>query len=53
MTDEGRKLAEKLFQVSLEREALLFKYFTPSDKEQLNVLLRQLTQELVGPDWDY
>jgi DNA-binding MarR family transcriptional regulator len=53
LTDEGRKLSEKLFQVSLEREALLFKYFTPSDKEQLNVLLRQLTQALVGPDWDY
>ena len=53
LTDEGRKLSEKLLQVSLEREALLFKYFTPSDKEQLNVLLRQLTQALVGPDWDY
>jgi DNA-binding MarR family transcriptional regulator len=53
LTDEGRKLSEKLLQVSLEREALLFKYFTSSDKEQLNVLLRQLTQALVGPDWDY
>jgi DNA-binding MarR family transcriptional regulator len=53
LTAEGRKLAEKLLQVSLQREALLFKYFTPADKAHLNVLLRQLTQALVGPDWDY
>jgi DNA-binding MarR family transcriptional regulator len=53
LTIEGRKLSEKLLRVSLEREALLFKYVTPADKEQLNVLLRQLTQALAGPDWDY
>jgi DNA-binding MarR family transcriptional regulator len=43
LTAEGRKLSEKLLRVSREREALLFKYFTPADKEHLNVLLRQLT----------
>jgi DNA-binding MarR family transcriptional regulator len=53
LTVEGRKLSEKLLQVSLEREALLFKYFTAADKKHLNVLLRQLTQALAGPDWDY
>jgi DNA-binding MarR family transcriptional regulator len=53
LTVEGRDLSEKLLQVSLEREALLFKYFTPADKEHLNVLLRQLTRALAGPDWDY
>jgi len=53
LTAEGRKLSEKLLRVSLEREALLFKYFTPADKEHLNVLLRQLTLALAGADWDY
>jgi DNA-binding MarR family transcriptional regulator len=53
LTVEGRELSEKLLRVSLEREALLFKYFTPADKERLNVLLRQLTRALAGPDWDY
>jgi len=53
LTAEGRKLSEKLLQVSLEREALLFKYFTPADKERLNVLLHQLTLALAGADWDY
>ena len=53
LTVEGRELSEKLLRVSLEREALLFKYFTPADKEHLNVLLRQLTRALAGPDWDY
>ena len=53
LTVEGRKLSEKLLQVSLEREALLFKYFTAADKKHLNVLLHQLTQALAGPDWDY
>jgi DNA-binding MarR family transcriptional regulator len=53
LTAEGRKLSEKLLRVSLEREALLFKYFTPADKERLNVLLHQLTLALAGADWDY
>jgi DNA-binding MarR family transcriptional regulator len=53
LTVEGRELSEKLLRVSLEREALLFKYFTPADKEHLNVLLRQLARALAGPDWDY
>jgi DNA-binding MarR family transcriptional regulator len=53
LTAEGRKLSEKLLRVSREREALLFKYFTPADKEHLNVLLRQLTLALAGADWDY
>src|ERR1700712_2825119 len=49
LTVEGRQLSEKLLRVSLEREALLFKYVTPADKEKLNTLLRQLTQALAGP----
>jgi DNA-binding MarR family transcriptional regulator len=53
LTAEGRKLSEKLLRVSLEREALLFKYFTPADKQRLNVLLHQLTLALAGADWDY
>jgi len=53
LTVEGRELSEKLLQVSHEREALLFKYFTPADKEHLNVLLHQLARALAGPDWDY
>jgi DNA-binding MarR family transcriptional regulator len=53
LTDEGRKLSEKLLNVSRQREALLFKHFTPADKERLNVLLHQLTLALAGADWDY
>jgi DNA-binding MarR family transcriptional regulator len=53
LTAEGRALSDKLLQVSLEREALLFKYFSPADKAHLNVLLHQLTLALAGPDWDY
>jgi DNA-binding MarR family transcriptional regulator len=53
LTAEGRKLSEKLLRVSLEREALLFKYFTAADKERLNELLHQLTLALAGADWDY
>ena len=53
LTTEGRKLSKTLLRVSRERESLLFKYFTPADKERLNGLLRQLTLALAGEDWDY
>jgi DNA-binding MarR family transcriptional regulator len=53
LTAEGRKLSEKLLQVSREREARLLKNFTRADKERLNVLLHQLTQVLAGADWDH
>jgi DNA-binding MarR family transcriptional regulator len=53
LTAEGRKLSEKLLRVSREREALLFKYVTPAEKERLIALLHQLTLALDGPDWDY
>lgn len=53
LTAEGRKLSEKLLRISREREAALFKYVTPADKENLKALLHQLTLALVGPDWDY
>jgi hypothetical protein len=39
-------------QVSLQRQARLFKNFTKADKERLNALLAQLSQDLTGADWD-
>jgi DNA-binding MarR family transcriptional regulator len=53
LTPEGRKLSEKLLQVSRQREARLFKNFTRVDKERLYLLLGQLTQALAGADWDH
>ena len=52
LTPEGKKLSARLMQVSLERQARLFKNFTKADKERLNALLAQLSQDLTGADWD-
>ena len=52
LTSEGRKLSEKLLKISREREARLFKDFTPADKERLNLLLHRLTTALAGADWE-
>jgi DNA-binding MarR family transcriptional regulator len=52
LTPEGKKLAARLMQVSLQRQARLFKSFTKADKERLHALLDQLSQDLTGADWD-
>jgi DNA-binding MarR family transcriptional regulator len=52
LTPEGRKLSARLMQVSLERQARLFKNFTGADKARLNALLDRLSQDLTGADWD-
>jgi DNA-binding MarR family transcriptional regulator len=52
LTPEGRKLSARLMQVSLQRQARLFKNFSKADKERLNALLAQLSQDLSGADWD-
>jgi len=52
LTPEGKKLSARLMQVSLQRQARLFKNFTKADKEHLNALLAQLSQDLTGADWD-
>ena len=52
LTPEGKKLSARLMQVSLQRQARLFKNFTKTDKERLNALLAQLSQDLTGADWD-
>jgi DNA-binding MarR family transcriptional regulator len=52
LTPEGKKLSSRLMQVSLQRQARLFKNFTKADKERLNALLAQLSQDLTGADWD-
>jgi DNA-binding MarR family transcriptional regulator len=52
LTPEGKKLSARLMQVSLQRQARLFKNFTKADKERLNALLAQLSQDLTGADWD-
>jgi DNA-binding MarR family transcriptional regulator len=52
LTPEGNKLSARLMQVSLQRQARLFKNFTKTDKERLNALLAQLSQDLTGADWD-
>ena len=52
LTPEGKKLSARLTQVSLQRQARLFKNFTKADKERLNALLAQLSQDLTGADWD-
>jgi DNA-binding MarR family transcriptional regulator len=53
LTAEGRKLSARLMQVSLERQARLFKNFARADKERLNVLLQQLSQALADADWEH
>ena len=53
LTDEGRKLAAKLLQVSRAREARLFKTFSPDDKDRLNQLLHKLATALAAADWDH
>jgi DNA-binding MarR family transcriptional regulator len=53
LTAEGRKLSAKLMQVSLERQARLFKDFTRADKARLNALLHQLSQALTDADWEH
>jgi DNA-binding MarR family transcriptional regulator len=52
LTPEGKKLSARLMQVSLQRQARLFKNFSKADKERLNALLAQLSQDLTGADWD-
>jgi DNA-binding MarR family transcriptional regulator len=52
LTPEGKKLSAGLMQVSLQRQARLFRNFTKADKERLNALLTQLSQDLTGADWD-
>jgi DNA-binding MarR family transcriptional regulator len=51
LTPEGKKLSARLMQVSQQRQARLFKNFTKADKERLNALLVQLSQDLTGADW--
>lgn len=53
LTDEGRKLAAKLLQVSRAREARLFKTFSHDDKDRLNQLLHKLSTALAAADWDH
>ena len=52
LTPEGKKLSARLMQVSLQRQARLFKNFSKADKDRLHVLLAQLSQDLTGADWD-
>jgi hypothetical protein len=40
-------------QVSLQRQARLFKKFSRADKERLNALLHQLWQALADADWEH
>ena len=53
LTAEGRKLSAQLMQVSLARQARLFKNFAKADKERLNALLHQLSQALAEADWEH
>jgi DNA-binding MarR family transcriptional regulator len=53
LTAGGRKLSAQLMQVSLARQARLFKNFTRADKERLNALLHQLSQALADADWEH
>jgi DNA-binding MarR family transcriptional regulator len=53
LTVEGRKLSTQLMQVSLQRQARLFKKFSRADKERLNALLHQLSQALADADWEH
>jgi DNA-binding MarR family transcriptional regulator len=53
LTAEGKKLSARLMQVSLQRQARLFRNFAKADKERLNTLLQQLSQALDAADWDH
>jgi DNA-binding MarR family transcriptional regulator len=53
LTADGRKLSTQLMQVSLARQARLFKNFAKADKERLNALLHQLSQALAEADWEH
>jgi DNA-binding MarR family transcriptional regulator len=53
LTAEGKKLSAQLMQVSLQRQARLFKNFTRADKTRLNALLHQLSQALTDADWEH
>ena len=53
LTAEGKKLSARLMQVSLERQARLFKNFARADKQRLNALLHQLSQALADADWEH
>lgn len=53
LTAGGRKLSAQLMQVSLARQARLFKNFAKADKERLNALLHQLSQALAEADWEH
>jgi DNA-binding MarR family transcriptional regulator len=53
LTPEGNKLSARLMQVSLQRQARLFRNFAKADKDRLNDLLRQLSQALDDADWDH
>ena len=50
LTPDGKKLSAQLMQVSLQRQARLFKNFTKADKERLRAMLTQLAQNLTGAD---
>jgi DNA-binding MarR family transcriptional regulator len=52
LTPDGKKLSDQLMQVSLQRQARLFKNFTKADKERLRAMLTQLAQNLTGADGD-
>ena len=53
LTAEGKKLSAQLMQVSLARQARLFKNFAKADEERLNALLHQLSQALAEADWEH
>jgi DNA-binding MarR family transcriptional regulator len=53
LTAEGKKLSTQLMQVSLARQARLFKNFARADKERLNALLHQFSQALAEADWEH
>jgi DNA-binding MarR family transcriptional regulator len=53
LTAEGKKLSTQLMQVSLQRQARLFKNFARADKARLNALLHQLSQALTDADWEH
>jgi DNA-binding MarR family transcriptional regulator len=53
LTAEGRKLSTQLMQVSLARQARLFRNFAKADKDRLNALLHQLSQALAEADWEH
>jgi DNA-binding MarR family transcriptional regulator len=52
LTPEGKKLSAQLMQVSLQRQARLFKNFTKADKTRLRAMLTHLAQNLTGADED-